>query len=45
MGLTRETLEELTYIEAQKTLYSFLDKEPSENVRKATQKDIDRLLA
>ena len=38
-------LEELTYIEAMKVLYSFLEKKDSGgNQRKATQADIDRLL-
>lgn len=38
-------LEELTYIEAMKVVYSFLEKkETGSSQRKATQADIDRLL-
>lgn len=36
-------LEELTYIEAMKVLYSFLDKKESKQ-RQATQVDIDNLV-
>ena len=36
-------LEELTYIEAMKVLYSFLEKNKNKE-RKATQADIDKLL-
>lgn len=45
VGLTIKDLEELTYIEIMKVLYSFLDKkETNVNYKKATQADIDRLL-
>ncbi len=43
VGLTTKDLEELTYIEAMKVLYSFLEKNKKEE-RKATQADIDKLL-
>lgn len=46
VGITIKDLEKLTYIEAMKVLYSFLenqeDKERKE--KKATQADIDKLL-
>lgn len=46
VGLSLKDLEKMTYIEAMKVLYSFLEKKPmnnTENVQKATQKDIDIL--
>lgn len=43
VGLTTKDLEELTYIEAMKVLYSFLEKNKNKE-RKATQADIDKLL-
>lgn len=46
VGLTIKDLEELTYIEAMKVLYSFLEKKSTKkpNERIATQADIDNLL-
>lgn len=46
VGITIRDLEKLTYIEAMKVLYSFLEKRESEEreERKATQADIDKLL-
>jgi len=47
VGLSLKDLEEMTYIEAMKVLYSFLEKKPinnTENIQRATQKDIDNLL-
>ena len=46
VGLTINDLDKMTYIEAQKILYSFLDKSDSkaDSVRQATQADIDKLL-
>ena len=41
VGLTTKDLEELTYIEAMKVLYSFLEKK--QTIRRATQEDWDRL--
>ena len=43
VGLTTKDLKELTYIEAMKVLYSFLEKKGISQ-RKATQADIDKLL-
>lgn len=43
IGLTTNDLEKLTYIEAMKVLYSFLEKN-AEKEKKATQADIDKLL-
>lgn len=43
VGITIKDLEELTYIEAIKVLYSFLEKNENKE-RKATQYDIDKLL-
>ena len=44
VGLTINDLDKMTYIEAQKILYSFLDKSDSKIIRQATQADIDRFL-
>lgn len=44
IGLTTEDLKELTYIEAMKVLYSFIEKENKNTIRKATQADWDRLM-
>lgn len=46
IGMTIKDLEELTYIDCLKILLSFINtqKEDTESVTKATQKDIDRLL-
>lgn len=44
VGLTTKDLEELTYIEAMKVLYSFIEKKNKNTERKATQSDIDKLL-
>lgn len=44
VGLTPQDLKKFTYIEVQKILYSFLDKEDKiPGIRKATQADWDRL--
>lgn len=44
VSLTTKDLEELTYIEAMKVLYSFLEKDNPKEEMKTTQADIDRLL-
>ena len=45
VGLTINDLDKMTYIEVQKILYSFLEKEKDNvKVRKATQEDWDRLM-
>lgn len=44
VGLTTKDLEELTYIEAMKVLYSFLEKDNPKIENRTTQADIDRLL-
>lgn len=44
VGLTTVDLEELTYIEAMKILYSFLEKKKNNTVKKATQADWDNLM-
>lgn len=42
IGLTIRDLEKITYIEAMKVLYSFLEKDQNKE-KKATQADIDKL--
>lgn len=44
VGLTIKDLENLTYIEAMKVLYSALEKTETKGMRKATQADWDRLM-
>lgn len=47
IGITLGDLKERTYVSIMKVLFSFLDKhhEEKSNVRKATQKDIDKFMS